>query len=161
MTPPPPVRDGLLTGAHRVLHLDRRRLVLLGSAGVFLVVAVVFGALAFTRSATAQPASGVVRVVPVTITTTMTVPPPSPSPGSTPVPSSSPAPATVVVTVTTTQTVAEKQPGGGVNVGAVESGASTLGTVVAAACAVIALRPQRRTPPPAAAAGAPAGSPGA
>jgi hypothetical protein len=144
------------------LHLDRRRLVLLGSAGVFLVAAVVFGALAFTRSTTAQPASNVVKVVPVTITTTMTVPPPSPSPGSTPVPSASPAPTTVVVTVTTTQTVAETH-SGGVNVGAVESGASTLGTVVAAACAVIALRPQRRTPPAAAAAAAdaPVSSPGA
>lgn len=131
---------------------------LLGSAGMFVVVAVVFGALAFTRSTT-QPASGVVKIVKVPITLTMTPPAPSPSPGSTPVPSSSPAPTTVVVTVTTTRTVAERH-SGGVNVGSLESGASTLGTVVAAACAVIALRPQRRTPPPAGA-GAPVSTPGA
>jgi hypothetical protein len=42
MTPPAPVHDVRIAGTQRVVHLDRRRLVLLGLATAFLVIAVLF-----------------------------------------------------------------------------------------------------------------------
>jgi hypothetical protein len=137
-------------------------MVVLGAAGAFLGIAIVFGALAYFR--TTPPADVKHISVPVTNTYTTLVTPPlsSPAAGVTNVPS----PITAVVTVTSTRIVDVPQASAGSDFGAIESGASTLATVVAAACAVIALRPQGRgrplappTPPAAAAADAPAGTP--
>lgn len=145
------------------LHIDRRRMVVLGTAGAFLVIAIVFGALAYFQT---SPNSGGSTNVSVPVTNTVTVAPPvasSPASGVT----GAPAPTgSVVVTVTSTRIVSVPQASGGSSLGAIESGASTLSTVVAAACAVIALRPRGRdrppTPPaPAAAADAPASTPSA
>jgi hypothetical protein len=153
MTPPSPVHDVRVLGTHRVVHLDRRRLVLLWTAGAFLVIAVVFAVLAlFPATAPAHKASLVPSLMPVTITTLVS---PPAAAGST----VAPTPIPVTVTMTATTYVAGPPAAGGFGLGAAESLASALGTVVAAAAAVIALRPQRRTPPPAAAAtDAPAGT---
>jgi hypothetical protein len=127
----------------RSLHLDRRRIVVLGAAGAFIVIAIVFGALAYFQPAS-QP-SGVAHVS-ATVTNIVTV---SPSPESSPAGGETitpPAPA-AVVTVTSTKIISVPQASTGSDVGAIESGASTLATVVAAGCAVIALRPQRRGVP--------------
>jgi hypothetical protein len=133
---------------------------LLGAAGVFIGIAVVFGVLAYF-SAGPQTGSAGNGAVPATLTDTMTLTPPAPSASA----SSAPAPATpAVVTVTSTQIVAVPAPPSGSGIASIEALASTLGTVVAAACAVIALRPQGRglptaPPAPAAAADPPASTP--
>jgi hypothetical protein len=141
-------------------------MIVLGTAGAFLVIAIVFGALAYFQT---SPTSAGTSNISATLTATYTVSPPaasSPAAGET----TPPGPATsAVVTVTSTKIVSVPQASAGSSLGAIESGASTLSTVVAAACAVIALRPHgRRRPPappvppaPAAAADAPAGTPGA
>jgi hypothetical protein len=135
------------------LHLDRRRIAVLACAGVFLVIAVVFGLLAYFR-VTPQTISGSHASVPVTVTGTVT-PTPNPNTGG------SPAPA-AAVTVTQTVVVAVPPSSGGSTIGSLESLAGALSGVVAAACAVIALRPRGRGRPPtaaAAAADAPASTP--
>ncbi|MGH3258153.1 MAG: hypothetical protein ACRDOU_22640 [Streptosporangiaceae bacterium] len=121
-------------------------MVVLGTAGAFLVIAIVFGALAYFET---SPTPGGSTNISVPVTTAVTVTPPvpsSPAGGETgsPVPSS-PA----VVTITATRIVSVPQASTGSSLGAIESGASTLATVVAAACAVIALRPRGRGAPPA------------
>jgi hypothetical protein len=116
-------------------------MVLLGVAGVFTVIAVVFGVLAYFR-VTPQVAGATQVSVPVTNTVTVS---PSPGPTTVTVPGT-PA----VVTVTSTRTINVPQASAGSGLGAIESAASTLSTVVAAACAVIALRPHGRRGPPAA-----------
>jgi hypothetical protein len=107
--------------------------VLLSVAAVFLGLAIVFGFLAFFR-ATTQPPAGkpVPSAVPVTVT---------PSVGGTggvngPTP-----------VITMTVYVDMPPPPSGSGLAGAEALASTLGTVIAAACAVIALRPQRRARP--------------
>jgi len=124
--------------------------VLLGAAGGFLIIAVVFGALAYFRAAPGP--SGATHIsVPFTSTVTMTPSPiSSPAAGETSVT----VPSAAVVTVTSTRIVSVPQASAGSDLGAIESGASTLGTVVAAGCAVIALRPQGRGRPSATAAAA-------
>ncbi|HEY6296818.1 MAG TPA: hypothetical protein VIX15_14245 [Streptosporangiaceae bacterium] len=161
MTPPSPSHEGTSMGRSLHLHIDRRRMIVLGTAGAFLVIAIVFGGLAYFQT---SPTSGSSNVS-ATLTATYTVTPPaasSPAAGET----TPPGPVTsAVVTVTSTRIVSVPQASAGSSLGAIESGASTLSTVVAAACAVIALRPHgRRRPPappaPAAAADAPASTPG-
>jgi hypothetical protein len=131
----------------------------LGVAGTFLGIAIVFGALAYFQA----PTSGSTQKVSVPVTNEVTVTPPI---ASTPAGATGPAPnASVVVTVTSTKIVSV-QASDGSSLATIESGASTLAAVVAAGCAVIALRPQGRgrpqaPPAPAAAADAPASSPGA
>jgi hypothetical protein len=111
--------------------------VLLGVAAVFLGLAIVFGAIAFFRI-TAQPASGQPVSSPMTFTVT-------PSAAGT----SGVAAPTPAVTLTT---YIEMPPsGGGSDVGAIETAASTLASVVAAVCAVIVLRPPAKARPAAAA----------
>jgi hypothetical protein len=147
----------------RSLHLDRRRTVVLCVAGGFVVIAVVFGALAYFQP---TPKSAGVKHISVPFTNTVIVPPASitsPAAGETITPSVAPP---AVVTVTSTRIISVPQASAGSDLGAIESGASTLATVVAAGCAVIALRPQRRgvppaPPAPAAAADAPASTQGA
>jgi hypothetical protein len=138
-------------------------MVVLGVAGSFIVIAIVFGALAYFQTA---PTSSGPTSVSVPVTNTVTVPVSvlsSPASGET----GPPAPTQpAVVTVTTTPVVSVPQASAGSSLGAIESGASTLSTVVAAACAVIALRPRGRgrppaPPAPAAAADAPASTPSA
>jgi hypothetical protein len=133
----------------------------LGVAGTFLGIAIVFGALAYFQTI---PTPVGATNISVPVTTVVTVTPPtasSPAAGE----SGTPGPVTSpVVTITATRTVSVPQADAGSSLGAIESGASTLSTVVAAACAVIALRPRGRdrppTPPaPAAAADAPASTP--
>ena len=131
--------------------------------GAFLVIAIVFGALAYFQTI---PTPGGTTSISVPVTTAVTVSPPaasSPAGGETGTPGPVTSP---VVTITATRTVSVPQASAGSSLGAIESGASTLSTVVAAACAVIALRPRGRdrppTPPaPAAAADAPVSSPSA
>jgi hypothetical protein len=153
------------------LHIDRRRMVVLGSAGAFLVIAIVFGALAYFQTAP-TPGGSTNISVPVTdtytasVTPSVSVPVITPSSGSEPASTSLPVPTSVVVTVTSTRIVSVRQAAAGSSLGAIESGASTLSTVVAAACAVVALRPRGRRAPPtppasAAAADAPANAPSA
>jgi hypothetical protein len=155
MTPPSPRHGGLAAGTYRVLHLDRRRLALLGAAVAFLVIAVVFALLALFH-ATAGTSVG--QKVPAVITQTghVLVTPSGASAGASVVPVATP------FTVTMTAYIAVPPTGGGFDLGAAESLASALGTVVAAGCALVALRPQRRVPPPAPAAAtdAPASTPG-
>jgi len=137
--------------------------VILGVAGAFLGIAIVFGALAYFQTV---PTPGGSTNVSVGVTTAITMTPPvssSAASGETgpPTPLTSP-----VVTVTATRIVSVPQASTGSGLGSIEAGASTLSTVVAAACAVIALRPRGRgsppTPPaPAAAAGAPVTTPSA
>jgi hypothetical protein len=126
--------------------------VLLGAAGVFLLIAVVFGVLAYFQ-VVPQPHAGFTNVsVPVTVTATAS---PNPNPSVS-------VPATpAAVTVTQTTVIAVPGAPSGSTIGSLESLAGTLSSVVAAACAVIALRPRgRRSPPaPAAAADAPASTP--
>ena len=145
------------------LHLDRRRMVVLGVGGAFLVIAIVFGALAYFQTIP-TPAGSTNISVPVTTAVTVSAPPASsPAAGET----GPPGPITsAVVTITATRTVSVPQASAGSSLGAIESGASTLSTVVAAACAVIALRPRGRgrppaPPAPAAAADAPVSTPSA
>lgn len=134
-------------------------MVTLGVAGTFLGIAIVFGALAYFQT----PNSGGTQKVSVPVTNEITVTPPI---ASSPAGATGPAPnASVVVTVTSTKVVSV-QASDGSSLAAIETGASTLATVVAAGCAVIALRPQGRgrppaPPAPAAAADAPASAPGA
>ena len=127
---------------------------LLACAGVFLVIAVVFGVLAYFR---VTPQTFGATHASVGVTVTATVSPPT-------IGGSGTVPATpAAVTVTQTQVVAVPPASGGSTIGALESLAGTLSSVVAAACAVIALRPRgRRRPPatPAAAVDAPASTPG-
>jgi hypothetical protein len=104
--------------------------VLLCVAAVFLGLAIVFGLLAFFRTTT-QPDGGSTFPSPVPITVT-------PSVGGT----SSVAPAPII-----TMTVYVNMPSSGFGLAGAEALASTLGTVIAAACAVIALRPQGRARP--------------
>ena len=131
----------------------------LGVAGTFLGIAIVFGALAYFQA----PTSGGTQKVSIPVTNEVTVTPPT---ASTPAGATGPAPnASVVVTVTSTKVVSV-QASDGSSLAAIETGASTLATVVAAGCAVIALRPQGRgrppaPPAPAATADAPASTPGA
>ena len=106
---------------------------LLSVAAVFLGVAIVFGVLAFFR-ATLQKTSGGDIPSPVTVTYTAS------AIGTSIV--HSPAP-----TVTVTKIIEMPPPASGSGIGAVETAASTLGTVVAAICAAIALRPQGKTRP--------------
>jgi hypothetical protein len=153
------------------LHIDRRRMVVLGAGGAFLVIAIVFGALAYFQ--TIPTPGGFKNVsVPATATYTASVTPSVSIPVSTPVGGTEPAstsvpiPTSVVVTVTSTRIVSVPQASAGSSLGAIESGASTLSTVVAAACAVVALRPRGRRAPPtppasAAATDAPANAPSA
>ena len=143
----------------------------LGVAGAFLGIAIVFGALAYFQTIPTPGGFTNVRV-PATDTYTASVTPSVSIPVSTPVSGTEPAstslpiPTSVVVTVTSTRIVSVRQASAGSSLGAIESGASTLATVVAAACAVVALRPQGRNRPPAppataAAAGAPVNAPSA
>jgi hypothetical protein len=136
-------------------------MVTLGVAGTFLGIAIVFGALAYFQT----PTSGGTQKVSVPVTNKITV---TPSIATSPAGATGPAPnASVVVTVTSTKVVSVPQASDGSSLAAIESGASTLAAVVAAGCAVIALRPQGRgrlpappaPPAPAAAADAPASSP--
>jgi hypothetical protein len=106
--------------------------VLLSVAAVFLGLAIVFGLLAFFR-ATTQPKLGPAVSSPLPITVT-------PSVGET----SGVAPAPVI---TMTVYVDMPSPPSGFGLAGAEALASTLGTVIAAACAVIALRPQGRARP--------------
>ena len=114
----------------------------LGVAGGFLLVAIVFGALAYFQTV---PTPGGSTNISVPFTTPVTVTPSaaasSPAGGETgpPVPTS-PA----VVTITATRVVSVPQASAGSNLGAIESGASTLSAVVAAGAAVIGLRPRGR-----------------
>jgi len=139
-------------------------MVVLGVAGGFLGIAIVFGGLAYFQTV---PTPGGTTNISVPVTTAVTVTPSaaasSPAGGETgpPVPTS-PA----VVTITATRIVSVPQASAGSNIGAIESGASTLAAVVAAGAAVIGLRPQGRGRPPAppaqaAAADAPVSTPSA
>jgi hypothetical protein len=133
-------------------------MVTLGVAGTFLGIAIVFGALAYFQT----PTSGGTQKVSVPVTNEITV---TPAIASSSAGATGPAPnASVVVTVTSTKVVSVPQASDGSSLATIESGASTLAAVVAAGCAVIALRPQGRgrppaPPAPAAAADAPASSP--
>jgi hypothetical protein len=134
--------------------------VVLGAAGAFLVIAIVFGALAYFQTSPTPAGS---TNVSVPVTTAVTVTPPeatSPAGGQT---ATVPLPSASVVTITATRIVSVPQAPAGSSLGSIESGASTLSTVVAAACAVIALRPRGRDRPPSppAPAAAPSGTPGA
>ena len=132
---------------------------LLGAAVVFLGIAIVFGILAYFRI-TPQSSRTTVGVHSVVITMTMSVTPPSATQSSSVASATAPVPSPMVVTVTATRMVAVPVPSAsGSSLGAIETLMSTLGTVVAAACAVIALRPQGRARQPAPA-GAPAGGAG-
>lgn len=106
---------------------------LLSVAAVFLGLAIVFGILAFFRVAP-QKSSG--QRVPTAVTVTLT---------ASAIPTSAVAGPTPVVTVT--KIIDMPPPASGSGIGAIETGASTLGTVIAATCAVIALRPQDRNRP--------------
>jgi hypothetical protein len=144
------------------LHIDRRRMVVLGGAGAFLVIAIVFGALAYFQTIPTPRGSQNVSV-PVTTAVTLTPPAATSTAGGATGPPVASTPA--VVTITATRTVSMHQASAGSSLGAIESGASTLSTVVAASCAVIALRPRGRgrppSPPAPAAADAPASTPSA
>jgi hypothetical protein len=106
--------------------------VLLGVAAVFLGLAIVFGILAFFHATTPPPAGKPVpSPVPVTVT-----PPVAGTSGVAPAP-----------VITMTVYVDMPPPPSGSGLAGAEALASTLGTVIAAACAVIALRPQRRARP--------------
>jgi hypothetical protein len=107
--------------------------VLLCVAAVFLGLAIVFGVLAFFRTTT-PPNGGPTFPSPVAVTVT-------PSAGGT---SGVNSPAPVL---TTTVYVDMPSPPSGFGLAGAEALASTLGTVIAAVCAVIALRPQRRARP--------------
>ena len=105
---------------------------LLGVAAVFLGLAIVFGILAFFRVTTPQnPGQTFRSPVPVTVT-----PPVSGTSGVAPAP-----------IITMTVYVDMPSPPSGFGLAGAEALASTLGTVIAAACAVIALRPQGRARP--------------
>jgi hypothetical protein len=121
-------------------------MVVLGAAGAFIVIAIVFGALAYFQP---SPQPNGVKHISVPFTNTVTMPPtPSTSPAAGETTVAAPGPP-AVVTVTSTRIVNVPQASAGSDLGAIESGASTLATVVAAGCAVIALRPQGRGRPPA------------
>ena len=134
---------------------------LLGSAAVFLGIAVVFGVLAYFRVAPQSGGHHSTAVSSVVVTMTMSVTPPGATSTPSAVTTSDVAvPPPSVITVTATRMVAVPAPSAsGSSLGAIETLASTLGTVVAAACAVVALRPQGRARQPAPAA-APAGGRG-
>jgi hypothetical protein len=115
--------------------------VVLGVAGGFLLVAIVFGALAYFQTV---PTPGGSTNISVPVTTAVTVTPSaasSPAGGETGPPGPT-RPA--VVTITATRVVSVPQASAGSNLGAIESGASTLSAVVAAGAAVIGLRPRGR-----------------
>jgi len=118
--------------------------VLLSVAAVFLGLAIVFGAVAFFRITT-QPASG----QPSPSAATFTVTPSA-------IGTSDVAAPTPAVTFTT---YIDMPPAGGSDVGAIETAASTLASVVAAVCAVLALRPQAKASPAAPAQPPAGGSP--
>jgi hypothetical protein len=109
--------------------------VLLSVAAVFLGLAIVFGLLAFFR-ATTQPTNGQTVPSPVPVTVTPPVGGTSGVNGPTP-----------VITMTV---YVDMPPTSGSGLAGAEALASTLGTVIAAICAVIALRPQGRARPVAA-----------
>jgi hypothetical protein len=118
--------------------------VLLSMAGVFLGLAIVFGAIAFFRITT-QPASGHPSPSSTTLTVTASAAGTSGVAGPTPV-------------ITFTKVIDMPAPGGS-DIGAIETAASTLASVVAAVCAVIALRPPAKARPAAAAQPPAGGSP--
>ena len=132
MMPASQAHDGSVPGRLPPWHTDRRRLVLLCVAAVFLGLAIVFGAIAFFRI-TAQPASGQPSPSSTTLTMTASAAGTSGVAGPTPV-------------ITFTKIIDMPAPGGS-DVGAIETAASTLASVVAAICAVIALRPQAKASP--------------
>src|SRR5580658_8046689 len=119
MTPASPLPEGTSTGRSLHLHIDRRRMVVLGVAGGFLGIAIVFGALAYFQ---AVPTPGGTTNISVPVTTAVTVTPSavasSPTGGETgpPIPTS-PA----VVTITATRIVSVPQASAGSNLGAIES----------------------------------------
>jgi hypothetical protein len=106
--------------------------VLLCVAAVFLGLAIVFGLLAFFRTTT-PPNDGQTFPSPVPVTVTPSV---SGTSGVEPAP-----------IITMTVYVDMPSPPSGFGLAGAEALASTLGSVIAAACAVIALRPQGRGRP--------------
>src|ERR1700757_2172251 len=72
MTPPSPRSEGSFTSRSLHLHIDRRRMVVLGAAGGFLLVAIVFGALAYFQTV---PTPGGSTNISVPFTTPVTVTP--------------------------------------------------------------------------------------
>lgn len=132
MTPASQAHDSGAPGGWPPWRTDRGRLVLLCVAAVFLGLAIVFGVLAFFR-ATTQPNPGHTAPSPVPVTVTPSVGGTTGVNGPTP-----------VITMTV---YVDMPPPSGSGLAGAEALASTLGTVIAAACAVIALRPQRRARP--------------